>query len=139
MALIRAGIVPHYLPVRETAKVGASQDEARFTLVQKGVDVHFAVDVLDFAHLNRFDVAVLVAGDEDFVPLVRRVESLGKHVLLAHFSFDAWTDKNGQSHRATFTSRTLEDAASWSLDFNEFVKDPDRRAEASAMFFAPNG
>jgi uncharacterized LabA/DUF88 family protein len=139
MALLRAGIVPHYLAVRETPRAGSTQDEHRFTLSQKGVDVQFAIDVLDFAHLDRFDVAVLVAGDEDFVPLVRRIESLGKHVLLAHFAIGAWTDRNGNAHRATFTSRSLQDAASWCLNFNEFVEDPARKEATASMFFAPNG
>jgi uncharacterized LabA/DUF88 family protein len=137
MSLIRAGVVPHYLAVRETPKPGASLDEPRFTLAQKGVDVQFAIDVLDYAHLDRFDVAVLVAGDEDFVPLVRRVESLGKHVLLACFDIDGWTDRTGKLHRPTFTSRALQDASTWCLDFNEFVKEPARRAAVSALFFTP--
>lgn len=134
MALLRAGIVPHFLPVREAHR----GDEPRVTLEQKGVDVALAVDILDYAHLDRFDVAVLLAGDEDFVPLVRRVESLGKQVLLAHFTFEAWNDQKGRAHRPTFASRALQDAASWSLDFNEFVHDPARREDAEALFFTPN-
>ncbi|HEY3237449.1 MAG TPA: NYN domain-containing protein, partial [Polyangiaceae bacterium] len=137
MSLIRAGIVPHYSPVRETPKAGLPQDEQRFTFAQKGVDVEFAIDVLDFANSNRFDVAVLVAGDEDFVPLVRRVESLGKQILLAHFVIEGWTDKNGKPHRPTFTSRALQDAANWCLNFNTFVQDPERKAEVKSMFFMP--
>jgi uncharacterized LabA/DUF88 family protein len=137
MSLIRAGIVPHYSPVRETPKAGPSQDEHGFTLAQKGVDVELSIDVLDFAHSDRYDVAVLVAGDEDFVPLVRRIGTLGKHTLLAYFAIDGWTDKNGKQHRSTFTSRALQDAASWRLDLNAFAKDPARSAETRSLFFLP--
>ena len=93
MALIDAGIVPHYLPVSETPKPGASADEVTYKLAQKGVDVELAIDVLDSAHANRYDVAVLVTGDGDFVPLVRRITSLNKHALIAHFEIDPWTDE----------------------------------------------
>jgi uncharacterized LabA/DUF88 family protein len=137
MALIGAGIIPHYLPVKETEQPGASAEEVRYSLAQKGVDVHFAIDVLDFAHENRFDVAVLLTGDEDFVPLVRRITSLGKHALVAHFSIDPWTDDRGNQHRGTFCSRALQDSASWCLDFNHLVKDPDWKTEAKALFFMP--
>jgi NYN domain len=76
MSLIGAGIITHYLPVSETPKPGSAPDEIRYQLAQKGVDVQLAIDVLDFAHENRYDVAVLVTGDADFVPLVRRITSL---------------------------------------------------------------
>jgi uncharacterized LabA/DUF88 family protein len=137
MALIGAGMIPHYLPVRETAKVGAAPEEYRYALAQKGVDVQYAIDVLDLAHADRFDVAVLVTGDEDFVPLVRRVTSLGKHALVAHFNIEPWNDDKGFGHRGTFCSRALRDAASWCLNFNALVKDPDWKTEARALFFMP--
>jgi len=54
-----------------------------------------ALDVLDFAHDDRFDVAVLITGDGDFVPLVRKITSLGKQALLAHFEIQPWTDDRG--------------------------------------------
>jgi uncharacterized LabA/DUF88 family protein len=76
MALIEAGIIPRYLPVSETPKPGATADEVTYRLTQKGVDVELATDVLDFAHPKRYDVAVLVTGDCNFVPLVRRITSL---------------------------------------------------------------
>ncbi|MCU0650589.1 MAG: NYN domain-containing protein [Gemmatimonadaceae bacterium] len=139
MALISAGIVPHFLAVRETPKAGNGSDDVRYQLAQKGVDVQFAIDVLDFAHADRFDVAVLVTGDEDFVPLVHRITSLGKHALVAHFSIDPWTDDKGYGHRGTFCSRALQEAASWCLNFNSFVRDPDWKAEARSLFFKPKG
>lgn len=139
MSLVSAGIVPHFLPVREIEKPGSPDDDAKFTLAQKGVDVAFAIDVLDLAHANRFDVAILITGDEDFVPLVRRITSLDKHALVAHFQIEAWTDERDVPHRPTFASRALLDAASWSLNFNQLVKDPDWRTEVKSMFFMPKG
>ncbi len=58
-----------------------------------------AIDVLDSAHENCYDVPVLITGDGDFVPLARRATSLNRQVLVAHFEFDQWTDKNQITHR----------------------------------------
>lgn len=50
---------------------------------QKGVDVLLAVDMLSASFRQLFDVAVLIAGDADFVPLVREVRRLGVTVVVA--------------------------------------------------------
>mgnify|MGYP002624008056 CR=1 FL=1 len=139
MALIAAGIITHYLPVSETPKAGSSPDEITYKIAQKGVDVELAIDVLDAAHENRYDVAVLVTGDGDFVPLVRRSTSLNNHAWVAHFEIDQWTDDRGVNHRPTYCSRALIDASSWSLNFNHLVRDPDWKTEVKSLFFKPKG
>lgn len=50
------------------------------TLVEKGVDINIAVDMLTLAFNNIYDVAILVTGDGDFTSVVEAVENLGKHV-----------------------------------------------------------
>lgn len=139
MALINAGIVPHYLPVSERQKPGSTETDVKWALAQKGVDVELAIDVLDAAHANRYDVAVLITGDSDFVPLVRRVTSLNCDVLVAHFEIEQWKDSRGVDHRPTYCSRALIDAASWSLNFNQIVKDSDWKTEVRSLFFRPGG
>jgi hypothetical protein len=51
----------------------------------KGVDLTLAKDLLGNAFLDNFDVAVLVAGDGDYVPLVQEVKRLGKLVYVVFF------------------------------------------------------
>ena len=51
----------------------------------KGVDIALARDFLGHAFQNNYDVAVLVAGDGDYVPLVQEVKRLGKTVYLEFF------------------------------------------------------
>lgn len=138
MALVKAGITTHYLPLRETLKTMANT--AKYTLGQKGVDVHLALDVLDYAHTDRFDVAVLITGDEDFVPLVNRITSLGKQALIAHFDFEAWTSTDAitgkeYKYNACKASRALLDSASFTLNFNNFVNDRDWKTEVNSLFF----
>jgi len=53
--------------------------------VEKGVDVALATDLVKYAHLNSFDVAILCTGDVDFVPAIEHVKNLGKEVFIASF------------------------------------------------------
>lgn len=53
----------------------------------KGVDIALAKDFLCNAFFNNYDVAVLVAGDGDYVPMVNEVKRMGKVVYVA-FLYD---------------------------------------------------
>lgn len=48
----------------------------------KQVDISLSVDMLTHANRKNYDVAVLVAGDEDYAPLVDAVMSEGRRVCL---------------------------------------------------------
>jgi uncharacterized LabA/DUF88 family protein len=48
----------------------------------KRVDVSLSVGMLTHAYHRNYDVAVLVAGDEDYVPLVEEVKNAGRRVFL---------------------------------------------------------
>ncbi len=50
---------------------------------QKGVDTMMAVDMVVGAVDKLFDIAILIAGDADFVPVVREVRRRGVMVALA--------------------------------------------------------
>jgi hypothetical protein len=54
----------------------------------KGVDITLSKDLLVHAFYNNYDVAVLVAGDGDYVPLVQEVKRLGKVVYLIFFEHE---------------------------------------------------
>jgi hypothetical protein len=51
----------------------------------KGVDISLATDMLSHAFMNNYDVAFLVAGDGDYLPLVQQVKRLGKVVYGGFF------------------------------------------------------
>ena len=53
-------------------------------MVEKGVDVRLATDMVAMGLQNRYDVAVLVSGDGDFADAVQIVKDAGKHVELAY-------------------------------------------------------
>lgn len=48
----------------------------------KRVDITLATDMLTHAHRKNYDIAILVAGDEDYIPLVEAVKSEGLRVAL---------------------------------------------------------
>jgi len=58
---------------------------------EKGVDVKLAVDILDMAYQNKYDIAVIVSSDTDLIPAIIRAKELGKKI--EHIGF---------SHRPSF-------------------------------------
>jgi len=51
-------------------------------VIQKGVDVQLAADLVDFTHKDMFDIAVILSGDIDLLESVKIAKSMGKHVIL---------------------------------------------------------
>ena len=49
---------------------------------QKGVDVLISVDMMSKAYENHYDIAIVIMGDRDFLPLIKAVKNLtGKRVF----------------------------------------------------------
>lgn len=70
--LVREGVTQHYMPL-------ASHDGV---VVEKGIDVWLALEAFELASKSRYDVLALVAGDSDYLPLVRKLTALGIRTLL---------------------------------------------------------
>ena len=51
----------------------------------KGVDIALTKDMLVNAFFNNYDVAVLVSGDGDYVPVVEELKRMGKIVIVAFY------------------------------------------------------
>ena len=57
---------------------------------QKGVDVLLAIDMISKAHLNHYDIALLLAGDDDYLDVVHSIKNLtGKRIYGAYFERNA--------------------------------------------------
>jgi uncharacterized LabA/DUF88 family protein len=52
---------------------------------EKGVDIELATDLLTHSFKNNYDVAILVAGDSDYVGALQAVKDNGKNVEVALF------------------------------------------------------
>jgi len=57
-------------------------------LVEKGVDVRLAVDVVRFGAAGQYDVAILVTGDGDYAPAVEAIKDMGLNVTNAFFPYE---------------------------------------------------
>jgi uncharacterized LabA/DUF88 family protein len=55
-------------------------------VIEKGVDIYLAVDMLRYAYNDIYDIAILISSDGDFSEAVNAVKDLGRHVEYAHFS-----------------------------------------------------
>lgn len=71
---------------------------------QKAVDVGLAVDALFHAALGHFEIAVIVAGDADFVPVAERLTDLGAHVAVVGWEHSMSDDLRRASDRVGYFS-----------------------------------
>lgn len=108
--LMREGIVTHYLPVGRQG--------------EKGIDVWLALEALELASMKRFDVLALIAGDSDYVPLIRKLNNLGTRVMVLGWDFE-FEDSNGNIRR-TSTSARLYDEASYPIPMQAILDDRSR-------------
>jgi uncharacterized LabA/DUF88 family protein len=60
--------------------------------VEKETDVNLAVDMVVGAYEERFDVAMLVAGDTDYVRAIQAVQARGKRVVWCHLPAQKHTE-----------------------------------------------
>jgi hypothetical protein len=71
--------------VRRTGRCPACGNEYDYT-TEKRVDTRLVADLIHYAANSAYDAAVLVSGDDDFVPAVEAVNALGKQVWVATWS-----------------------------------------------------
>jgi uncharacterized LabA/DUF88 family protein len=110
--LFQNGVVTHYFPlVEKTSEDGSSR------LGEKFVDVALAISAMEVALRDEADVIALITGDADFVPLVRRVNSFRKRVILCSYE-----DERSES------SRLLKEACATELELGQ---EPADRLAAS--------
>ena len=117
-ALIKAGVTPHFLPL-------FAHDDGRPR--EKGVDVWLALEAFDLARAKGLNVVVLVTGDGDYVPLVRKLNGLGTRVLIT-----AWDLRHGDDRFGSGTTRTAQaliDEVTYPLMMGSIIDDRSRRAD----------
>jgi uncharacterized LabA/DUF88 family protein len=51
----------------------------------KGDDIYLATDLIKGSYEDFYDVAIIVSGDEDFIPAIKVVQNNGKKVINAFF------------------------------------------------------
>jgi len=71
--------------VRRTGRCPSCGAEYEYT-TEKRVDTRLVAEMIHYAAINAFDAAVLISGDDDFVPAVEAVNALGRQVWVATWS-----------------------------------------------------
>ncbi len=113
--LMHAGIDPKFMPMPQS---GANE---------KGADVALAIDAMQVGLEGHIDVAVLVTGDADFVPLVRALMKQGVSVVAAYFEYQ-------QGEHKSFINERLLNVCNYVLNINDMEKDKDFKAMFKSLF-----
>jgi cold shock CspA family protein/uncharacterized LabA/DUF88 family protein len=108
--LMRENIVTHYLPLKFNEYNYAQE---------KGIDVWLALEAYELAIYKHFDILVLVAGDGDYVPLVRKLHTQGTQVMLISWDF-SYHNESGDIVE-TRTSRQLQEEVFFSVPMHQRV------------------
>lgn len=103
--LMSQGVTTHYLPVK--------------SVQGRGLDVWLALEAFEMAFYKRFDVLVLIASDNDYVPLIRKLNTLGTRVMLLAWNFE-FTDDFGNRYNNR-VSQELFDIATYPVAMNSVV------------------
>ena len=111
--LMMEGVTTHYLPVRTIQ--GYHQE--------RGIDVWMALEAFELTLHKQFDVVVLIASDSDFVPLVRKLHTLGVRVMLLAWDYE-YFDEEGR-RRSTVTSQELWEEVTYPVAMQELIEEGD--------------
>jgi cold shock CspA family protein len=104
--LLREGVTTHYLPLSPTG--------------EKGIDVWMALEAYELALLKKYEVCVLVASDGDFLPLVRKLNSIGTRVMVLGWDF-RYTTREG-IERETKTAQILLREATYPVMMSDRIE-----------------
>lgn len=107
--LMNEGVVTHYLPLR--SRSGKKEE--------KGIDVWLALEAYELSMYKRFSVVVLIACDGDYVPLIRKLNTLGTRVMVLNWDFK-YTDEKGET-RETRTSQELLEEVTYPIAMHELI------------------
>lgn len=113
--LMSEGVVTHYLPVKTYQ--GYRQE--------KGIDVWLALEAFELAQYKKFDVVVLITSDGDYVPLIRKLNTLGSRVMVLSWDFE-FLNEQGEK-QVTRTSQDLLEEVSYPVGMHALIDDRSRR------------
>ncbi|MBK7936925.1 MAG: NYN domain-containing protein [Lewinellaceae bacterium] len=109
--LMMEGVTTHYLPVRTVQ--GYRQE--------RGIDVWMALEAFELTLHKQFDVVILIASDSDFVPLVRKLHTLGVRAMLLAWDYEYY-DEEGR-RRSTVTSQYLWEEVTYPIAMQNVIDD----------------
>lgn len=97
---VTRNITSHYLPLSNGT--------------EKGIDVLLALETYELAITKKPDVIVLIAGDGDYIPLIRKLNGLGITTLLLGWNFTT-------SSKSTYTNNQLVNEVHFPILMDELI------------------
>ncbi|NQW16653.1 MAG: NYN domain-containing protein [Chloroflexi bacterium] len=76
------------------------------TMVEKGVDVMMATDIVVGAFRDLYDTAIVVSGDGDFFPAMQAAKDLGKHIEVVAFESNLSPEAKRVADKAILLRKT---------------------------------
>ncbi|MEZ0607443.1 NYN domain-containing protein [Fibrella sp. WM1] len=116
--LMSEGVVTHYLPVKTYQ--GYRQE--------KGIDVWLALEAYELATYKQFDVMVLITADGDYVPLIRKLNTLGTRVMVLSWDFEYLNDEGEKM--VTRTSQDLLEEVSYPVAMHQEIDNRVRKNDS---------
>jgi uncharacterized LabA/DUF88 family protein/cold shock CspA family protein len=113
--LMSEGVVTHYLPVKTYQ--GYRQE--------KGIDVWLALEAFELAQYKKFDVVVLITSDGDYVPLIRKLNTVGSRIMVLSWDFE-FQNEQGEK-QITRTSQDLLEEVSYPVAMHELIDNRIRK------------
>jgi len=123
--LMNEGVTTHYLPLKTNS---GKQD--------KGIDIWLALEAYEMALYKKFDVLVLIAGDGDYVPLIRKLNTLGTTVMVLNWDFE-YTGEDGKQYY-TKTSQFLLEEVSYPVPMHEIINKAKKSDNTVNNLFVPS-
>lgn len=107
--LMNLGVQTHYMALK--TRDGRLQE--------KGIDVWLSLEALELAPHKALDVVVLIAGDSDYVPLIRKLNTVGTRVMLLNWDFK-YEDFKGET-RVTRASQQLLEQVTYPVAMHDVI------------------
>ena len=121
-----------YCSVKKTKKIFFFKGyRSKASGKEKEVDVKLAVDIVDFAHRNKYQAIYLFSGDADFLQALFSIKSLNKEIFVicldnqvlhrAAFHFETYILKTKKKNLVKF--KKFQRYSFINLNFKNFIKE----------------
>lgn len=111
-SLIENDVIFHYKHLRET------QENKNIKVIEKGIDVWFALEAYELSTIRKFDFVVLITGDADHEMLIRKLKALKIPAILL-----TWDVSKGES---TSTAKLLREEACAHIEISKLVEKDEK-------------
>lgn len=107
--LIENDVIFHYKHLREVKNDNGDVT----TVIEKGVDVWFALEAYELSTIRKFDYVVLITGDADHEMLIKKLKALKIHTILLTWDVS--------QNKTTSTSPLLREEACTHIELSKMV------------------